>query len=141
MDVCPTLAKHFKGVDIPMNSLGNVKSYFGTSQPRQFVNAMKQNINQLQENVRLRGLPIDTTEAVDLLELGVDQEAVGRLHKYADLLKQRLYTTVIAPYELVAAYTALSVLLYLFLYASLDRATLPGTLLLLLLSLCPISLS
>lgn len=48
VDVAPTLASHLLNIDIPSNSMGVTKAYFGVNKTGDAINSLKKNLRQLQ---------------------------------------------------------------------------------------------
>lgn len=55
VDVCPTLATHLVGVDIPANSMGITRAYLGTNSTKENILALKRNLHQLRYSAQIKG--------------------------------------------------------------------------------------
>jgi len=55
VDVCPTLASHLVGVDIPANSMGISRAYLGTNTSRDNIFMLKRNLHQLKYSAQIKG--------------------------------------------------------------------------------------
>ena len=123
VDVAPTIAKYLKDVDIPFNSVGKARNYYGTglynfsfysilnrsldsASLKQNVNILKQNLVQLKACSDARGkIAAVDTETIDrLLLLPAKKESIHELSEAIDSFKLRLYNVMDAPTEYCIAY-------------------------------------
>jgi len=119
VDVAPTLAMYLEDVDIPMNSLGVGRPYYGPGQEKSYINAMKQNLEQLSTSARKRALFVNTNQVERLLSLNDYSETdLRELSAFIQQLKADMYGVMSPPWLSVLFYiiatsgTILFVLLY-----------------------------
>jgi len=98
VDVAPTLSLFLTGVDIPANSMGVSRTYFGKNQTEFSVKAMKQNIVQLSESARTKGMSVDARTVKELLVLEPTTENLKKLTTFAEGIKTQMYQAIEAPW-------------------------------------------
>eukprot|EP01114_Cavostelium_apophysatum_P005081 TRINITY_DN1568_c0_g1_i1.p1 TRINITY_DN1568_c0_g1~~TRINITY_DN1568_c0_g1_i1.p1 ORF type:complete len:876 (-),score=228.98 TRINITY_DN1568_c0_g1_i1:1299-3926(-) len=109
VDVAPTLSFYFQGVDIPANSLGITRSYFGENQTELSIKALKQNLVQLTSTAKERSVRFDKDKADKLMELKhYNEEDRKEITKFLEEIKSHMFGVLDAPWISVALFTFVS---------------------------------
>lgn len=113
VDVCATVAKYLKGVDIPADSAGVSRSYYGSDQEslkyRSYI--LKENLVQLTDTTSRRGTDLMRSlgSILNLLKMEADDASFSQkfnsyvefneeLYKLATSMKQKLYQLLDKPF-------------------------------------------
>lgn len=119
VDVSATLSKFFHGVDIPFNSVGMPRNYFGPDSIVAQCKVLMQSIHQMRRLTQLQGrLPAALDAEVDRLlnskypkrsEEAAINQFYEELYSTAKQLQFLLYDSMTPPYQSLAIYGALLV--------------------------------
>jgi hypothetical protein len=124
VDIASTLGMFLRGVDIPINSLGVPQTYFGETDGarRAEVGSLKQSLLQLNKVAYSRGVHVDQDELMGLITkpfASGNSTQVADLRRFAERLKEDLYTVVVSPWVeigVLAVFATLDTLLVLLMF-------------------------
>lgn len=123
VDVLPTIAKYLKGVDIPYHSVGMAQNSFGADKTP-YLHSMQQNLYQLSNAARYRGISFDENMIAQLL---ADKRtyAIPELLSHVMMLKSRLYNNDMPLYIFtIAAFFIASLFLLTYWFLVINRKAL-----------------